>query len=556
VARAALDGQARLVAERDRRLSELAGEVAALRTRHEEARAACAEAESRCAKADEAVGRLEQATQRLREDHAETLRVVREEAAATLSAVRSEGQRTAERLRSVEEEFSRLGAAHAALERERAERDASHGREVARLREIRKEMTDEFRSLATATLRETGQEFSQAHQDRLKELLTPFREQVNRFEAELREVHSTAKVDRELLGAQLRELTTRTEMVSQEAVNLTRALKGDKQRQGAWGEAQLERYLEHMGYVRDVDYMVQSTRTGDEGDRLRPDVILRMPGGRALVIDSKVSLVSYPRPATDAEARRSATAACGSMRATCATASTSCAAGLPGWGGRWMGAPFHAHRGGVSAAWAHDGDIAAMPWRGVGLAIRPAPHGAASRRSTLERRERNSNAEASPTGGRLYDNWWLSKASGVGARSEEPQGARQGAGAAQDRGNGNLIEQVRCSRPGRADRQDAGSFRRGRGRGDAHHRAAWARRRGARAHASGRGRFPRSSARGLPIRPGLSYAAGARPLGDPDALPVLRKRRHPGEGLASGRGPCLDPAAAVLPGLWGALHHL
>ena len=449
VARAALDGQARLVAERDRRLSELAGEVAALRTRHEEARAACAEAESRCAKADEAVGRLEQATQRLREDHAETLRVVREEAAATLSAVRSEGQRTAERLRSVEEEFSRLGAAHAALERERAERDASHGREVARLREIRKEMTDEFRSLATATLRETGQEFSQAHQDRLKELLTPFREQVNRFEAELREVHSTAKVDRELLGAQLRELTTRTEMVSQEAVNLTRALKGDKQRQGAWGEAQLERYLEHMGYVRDVDYMVQSTRTGDEGDRLRPDVILRMPGGRALVIDSKVSLVSYAA-AIDAESEEERTRHLRDhVRNVKARIDELAARGyqnLEEGAVEWV-LLFMPIEGAVSAAWAHEADIATYAMeRRIGIAypttllmaLRTVKH-------LWDIERRNSNAEdIADRAGKLYDKvvGFVESFSAVGGAIERAKASHDKAMGQLKTGGGNIIGQV------------------------------------------------------------------------------------------------------------------
>jgi DNA recombination protein RmuC len=135
---------------------------------------------------------------------------------------------------------------------------------------LREEMTKEFQALAAGDAARHGRAVFGSNQAKLTELLTPFREQVNRFEAELREVHSTAKVDRELWARSSASSRPRTEMVSQEAVNLTRALKGDKQRQGAWGEAQLERYLEHMGYVRDVDYMVQSTRTATRATGCAP----------------------------------------------------------------------------------------------------------------------------------------------------------------------------------------------------------------------------------------------------------------------------------------------
>ncbi|EPX87313.1 Uncharacterized protein putative in bacteria [Rubellimicrobium thermophilum DSM 16684] len=282
VARERVEGQTRLLAERDAALAALRQEADLFRQRHQEAEARYADAESRCAQANEGVKRLEAAAERLRHDHAEALRLLRED-----------GARTADRLRDAEAELARLRADHAALQAERDERLASAEREVRRLAAIREEMAREFEALAARTLRETGSALTRAQQERLGELLTPLREQVARFEAELRAVHQEADKDRAILAEQIRAVAEQARSVSQDAANLARALKGDKQRQGAWGEAQLERYLELMGFRRDVDYFVQQTRLGEGGDRLRPDVVLRMPGDKALVIDSKVSLNAY-----------------------------------------------------------------------------------------------------------------------------------------------------------------------------------------------------------------------------------------------------------------------
>ena len=438
VIRVQADGHARSVAERDERLAHTTREVEALRSQHQDAERRCAEAQSRCATATEAVGRLEAAAERLRADHVDAVRVLREE-----------GARAAERLRSVEEEFSRLGQAHAALQRERAERDASHEREVARLREVREDMTKEFQALAAATLRETGPQFSEAHHQKLQELLTPFREQVGRFETELREVHTTARVDRELLSQQIVHLTRQTTQVSEEATNLARALKGDKQKQGAWGEVRLEEYLVHMGLQRDVHYFVQAQRRDEEGNEYRPDFILKMPDGKCIVIDSKVSLVAYAAAmdaTTEEERALHLKEHVRNVRAHIDLLSAKAYQRLEQGSVNWV-MMFMPIEGAVAAAWQHEAEIGTYAMdRNIGIAYPTTLLMALKTFDQLWKIEqRNKNADRiADRAGKLYD-----KLAGVIEAFKRAGGALDSAKAAHaeamgrlSEGNGNLATQV------------------------------------------------------------------------------------------------------------------
>jgi DNA recombination protein RmuC len=449
VARERLEGQGRQLAERDAALVALRQEADAFRQRHQDAEARCADAEARCAQASEGVKRLEAAAERLRHDHAEAVRILREEGAATLAAVRDEGTRTAERLRAVEGELSRLKSDHAALQAERDERLASAEREVQRLTAIRAEMTREFEALAARTLRETGTSLTTAQQDKLTELLTPFKEQVARFEAELRAVHQEADKDRAILAEQIRAVAAQAQSVSNDAANLARALKGDKQRQGAWGEAQLERYLELMGYRRDVDYFVQESRTDDEGDRRRPDVVLRMPGDKALVIDSKVSLNAYAEAVaaeTDEDRDRWLRVHVQNVRDRVNELAARDYDRIVD-GSIDMVMLFMPIEGAVSAAWAQDGELAAYAMsRGVGLvyptsllmALKTVRH-----LWNVEKRNRNAE-DIADRAGKLYDKLatFIDSFQRVGSALDSAKKAHETALGQLARGNGNLVRQV------------------------------------------------------------------------------------------------------------------
>ena len=176
------------------------------------------------------------------------------------------------------------------------------------LSQLRDDMEAKFKDLAEKALKTQGETFSKANIEKLEATLTPLKEHVGHFEKELRQVHEETVKDRERLKAEIAQLSKRSEAISQEAVSLTKALKGDTQLQGAWGEMILENILERSGLREGEEYETQAHRTGTEGERLRPDVVVRIPGGKTLVIDSKVSLVAY-NDAVNAETDEQAFAA-------------------------------------------------------------------------------------------------------------------------------------------------------------------------------------------------------------------------------------------------------
>jgi DNA recombination protein RmuC len=189
----------------------------------------------------------------------------------------------------------------------KAEREAS-GEKIEMLSKLRADMEAKFKELAAEALKLQGEQFSKTNIERLQATLTPLKEHVGHFERELKAVHKATLEDRAALKAEINQLSQRSEAISQEAVALTRALKSDQQKQGAWGEMILESILERSGLREGIEYETQAHRTGDGGERLRPDVIVNIPGGKTLVIDSKVSLVAYS-DAVNAETEEQAVSA-------------------------------------------------------------------------------------------------------------------------------------------------------------------------------------------------------------------------------------------------------
>lgn len=230
---------------------------------------------------------------RAQELHAGQQEVRLESQAARLAELIEERDGLTDALHQARQEVARGERALAEL-RLAAEKDReAAAREIATLRELREEMTGQFKLMAAETLRLQGADMQKVHGEQLSALLTPFRDQVHRFQTELQARNKVLDEEGARLREQIAFLHRRSEDISREAVNLTRALKGEKQRQGAWGEMVLERILEASGLQAGTHYDMQASWRDEDGKLWRPDVVVRMPRGKVMVIDSKVSLNDY-----------------------------------------------------------------------------------------------------------------------------------------------------------------------------------------------------------------------------------------------------------------------
>ena len=191
------------------------------------------------------------------------------------------------------------------LQAEAEAREQASDEKIAILSRIRDEMETRFANLAQEALRTQGEAFSKANQEKLEKILLPLKEHVDLFHKELNSVHQETTREREHLKAEIGHLISRSEKISHEAREPTLALKSDRQKQGAWGEMILETILDRSGLREGHEYRRQVQRTSREGEQLRPDVVVALPGNKTLVIDSKVSLLAYV-DAVDAEDPESA----------------------------------------------------------------------------------------------------------------------------------------------------------------------------------------------------------------------------------------------------------
>lgn len=207
---------------------------------------------------------------------------------------------------TTEAEAAHLRTANAELNVTLGNERQSAQEKLALLQAAEEKLSNQFKLLANQILEEKSQKFADQNKTALSALLEPLRNQLSEFKGKVEEVYVKEGQERFALAEQVKQLMSLNNTLSQDAQNLTDALKGNAQVQGAWGEWVMEELLSSSGLMKDEHYFLQDSKQREDGSRARPDALIHMPGGRQLVLDSKVSLVAYEQFAsakTDDEQR-------------------------------------------------------------------------------------------------------------------------------------------------------------------------------------------------------------------------------------------------------------
>ncbi len=163
------------------------------------------------------------------------------------------------------------------------------------LENVRRHFNLEFQNLAQRILDEKSQKFSESNKTSMDQLLAPLKEKLKSFEEKVEKTYQAEAEERNVLKGVITQLMDQSKQISEEANNLSRALRGDNKKQGNWGEVILERVLERSGLRKDGEYRLQAAMIDADGRRQQPDALILLPDDKHLVIDSKVSLVAYER---------------------------------------------------------------------------------------------------------------------------------------------------------------------------------------------------------------------------------------------------------------------
>lgn len=170
-----------------------------------------------------------------------------------------------------------------------------HKEQKSEINELQEKFTKEFENLANKILEEKSAKFTEQNSENMKNILLPLQDKIHIFEQKVDQTHKESIDYHAALRQQIIGLSEMNAQMSKETLNLTKALKGDSKMQGNWGELVLERVLEKSGLEKGREYEVQQSFTNAEGNRVFPDVVINLPDGKKMIVDSKVSLSAYER---------------------------------------------------------------------------------------------------------------------------------------------------------------------------------------------------------------------------------------------------------------------
>lgn len=213
---------------------------------------------------------------------ADELSTVKEELAqANESTLRERNLREQEQLSRVKAETDLAAERRSAAEREQSQQ------------EFERSLREQFRLLAGDVLGEHSRRFKEENRESMDLILKPFKDNITEFRSRVENIFSHQNEQTGALKSELQRLMDLNVRITTETTNLTRALKGDSKVQGDWGEVILETILEKSNLISGIHYSTQLNIKDEQGNNLRPDVVLYLPGGKSIVIDSKVSLTAY-----------------------------------------------------------------------------------------------------------------------------------------------------------------------------------------------------------------------------------------------------------------------